>query len=144
MQNATVERLPKPPSAKRAGVDRSPATRQAELHLWYATVAVTLASGVMSTIGVYEVLATNRAYGFYLSLLVGVVITAMLSGAWRYLFHAFPRAHGRTLTLLTLLLVPFLALVFLVSTWTNATAIVGGPALNMHNRHFLDQYERAL
>ena len=123
---------------------QAPGARKAALHLWYATLTVTLASGVMSTIGVYEVLAANRAYGFYLSLLVGVVITAMLSGAWRYLFHAVPRAEGRALVNLSLLLVPFLALVFLISTWTNATAVVGGPALNMHNRHFLTEYERAL
>ena len=57
---------------------QSPGARKAELHLWYATLTVTLASGVMSTIGVYEVLAANRAYGFYLSLLVGVVITGGL------------------------------------------------------------------
>ena len=123
---------------------KPPGARRAELHLWYATLTVTLASGVMSTIGVYEVLAANRAYGFFLSLLVGAVITAMLSGAWRYLFHALPRARGAALVNLTLLLVPFLALVFLVSTWTNATAVVGGPALNMHNRQFLTEYERAL
>lgn len=123
---------------------KPPGARKAELHVWYATLTVTLASGVMSTIGVYEVLAANRAYGFYLSLLVGVVITAMLSGAWRYLFHALPRAHGAALVNLSLLLVPFLALVFLISTWTNATAVVGGPALNMHNRQFLNAYELAL
>jgi hypothetical protein len=41
-------------------------------------------------------------------------------------------------------MVPFLALVFLVSTWTNATAIIGGPALNMHNRVFLGQYAISL
>ena len=123
---------------------KPPGARRAELHLWYATLTVTLASGVMSTIGVYEVLAANRAYGFSLSLLVGVVITAMLSGAWRYLFHALPRAQGAALVNLSLVLVPFLALVFLISTWTNATAVVGGPALNMHNRQFLNQYGQAL
>jgi len=123
---------------------KPPGARAAELHLWYATLTVTLASGVMSTIGVYEVLGANRSYGFSLSLLVGVVITAMLSGAWRYLFHAMPRAQGTALVNLSLLLLPFLALVFLVSTWTNATAIVGGPALNMHNRQFLNEYEQAL
>ena len=132
---ATTARTPAP---------KVPGARKAELHLWYATLTVTLASGVMTTIGVYEVLAANRAYGFYLSLLVGVVITAMLSGAWRYLFHAVPRAEGTALINLSLLLVPFLALVFLISTWTNATAVVGGPALNMHNRHFLTEYEHAL
>jgi hypothetical protein len=118
--------------------------RRAELHLWYATLTVTLASGVMSTIGVYEVLAGSRAYSLSLSLLIGVVITAMLSGAWTYLFHAMPRAQGRELAHLALLLLPFLALVFLISTWTNATAVVGGPALNMHNRQFLSAYEHAL
>lgn len=123
---------------------RAPGAKRAEMALWYATLTVTLTSGVMSTIGVYEVLAANRAYGFHLSLMVGVVITAMLSGAWSYLFHAVPRARGAALVNLTLLLVPFLALVFLVSTWTNATAIVGGPALNMHNRQFLSEYEHAL
>lgn len=124
--------------AKPAGAKR------AEMHLWYATLTVTLASGVMSTIGVYEVLGANRAYGFSLSLLVGVVITAMLSGAWSYLFHALPQARGATLVNLSLLLVPFLVLVFLISSWTNATAVVGGPALNMHNRQFLNDYGRAL
>lgn len=123
---------------------KAPGARQAESHLWYATLTVTVASGVMSTIGVYEVLAENRTYGLALSLLVGVVITALLSGAWRYLFHAYPRAQGAKLLYLSLLMVPFLALVFLVSTWTNATAIVGGPALNMHNRVFLNQYEQSL
>lgn len=123
---------------------KPPGAKRAELHLWYATLTVTVASGVMSTIGVYEVLAENRTYGLALSLLVGVVITAMLSGAWRYLFHAFPRAQGTQLFSLYVLMVPFLALVFLISTWTNATAIVGGPALNMHNRVFLDQYAQAL
>lgn len=123
---------------------KTPGTRRAELHLWYATLTVTLASGVMSTIGVYEVLAGSRAYSLSLSLLVGIVITAMLSGAWAYLFHAMPRARGRALVHLSLLLPPFLALVFLISTWTNATAIVGGPALNMHNRQFLNAYEQAL
>lgn len=122
----------------------SQGARRAELHLWYATLTVTLASGVMSTIGVYEVLANNRAYSFQLSLLIGVVITAMLSGAWSYLFHAVPRAEGAQLGRLSLLIVPFLGLVFLVSTWTNATAVVGGPALNMHNRQFLNEYEHAL
>lgn len=92
----------------------SQGARRAELHLWYATLTVTLASGVMSTIGVYEVLANNRAYSFQLSLLIGVVITAMLSGAWSYLFHAVPRAEGAQLGRLSLLIVPFLGLVFLV------------------------------
>jgi hypothetical protein len=139
-----AERTSSAAPTRAAPAARPPGARKAELHLWYATLTVTLASGVMSTIGVYEVLAANRAYGFSLSLLVGVVITAMLSGAWRYLFHALPRARGAALVNLCLLLVPFLALVFLVSTWTNATAVVGGPALNMHNRQFLNQYEQAL
>jgi hypothetical protein len=123
---------------------KAPGAKRAEMALWYATLTVTLASGVMSTIGVYEVLAENRSYGLHLSLLVGVVITAMLSGAWSYLFHAMPRARGAALVNLTLLLVPFIGLVFLISTWTNATAVVGGPALNMHNRQFLTEYEHAL
>lgn len=41
-------------------------------------------------------------------------------------------------------MVPFLGSMFLVSTWTNATGIVGAPALNLHNRMFLDKYAQAL
>ncbi len=134
----------KPEIVRAAPKGKPPGARRAELHLWYATLTVTLASGVMSTIGVYEVLAANRAYGLALSLLLGVVITATLSGALRYLFHAFPRAQGTQLVGLSMLMLPFLGLVFLVSTWTNAAAIVGGPALNMHNRVFLDEYAQAL
>ena len=134
----------KPQKLHQVPESKPPGARRAELHLWYATLTVTVASGVMSTIGVYEVLAANRSYGLALSILLGVVITAMLSGAWRYLFHVFPKAQGTQLTSLSILMLPFLGLVFLVSTWTNATAIVGGPALNMHGRLFLDEYAQAL
>jgi hypothetical protein len=104
-----------------------------------ATWVITITSGITSAIGIYAMIPSER-YAIFLASLAGLAITMLLVAAWSYMFE---HTRRRDLKLL-LALPPILAIVALVSTWSNATALVGPAAVRMHLKEFAAQYQPAI
>lgn len=104
-----------------------------------ATWVITITSGVTSAIGIHVMIPSER-YAIFLACMAGLAITMLLTSIWTYLFN-----HTGQKDLRLLLAVPvIIPIIAAISTWSNATALVGPAAMRMHIKSFASEYQESI